>query len=186
MALTDTLKKSELFGGLDTAHLRKVGNLCRNQSFKEGHTIFSEGDDAEEIYILLEGRVVLEMEVRPVADRPGIPTAVEVISEGETFGWSALVEPYVYTLSARCLTHCRALAIKGDLLRKFLADDTSLGYELMRRLTKIIALRLAHTRFRLTSGLGLALLGKEIEGAKNKVVVSESGGSGNGQKDKKD
>ncbi|GAI54829.1 unnamed protein product [marine sediment metagenome] len=121
-----------------------------------------EGDEATELYVLTDGRVALEMEVRPVPDRPAIPTAVEVVSKGEGFGWSSLVEPHIYTLSARCMTNCTVLAIKGDVLRKTIADDPGLGYELMKRVARLISLRLAHTRLRLISGLGLTLLGKEL------------------------
>jgi len=166
MALIDTLKSSELFGGLEVNHLEEVANLCRGNSYRKGETIFREGDEAKELYVLADGRVALEMEVRPLPDHPSIPTAVEVVTEGETFGWSALVEPYVYTLSARCMAHCRVLAIDGDMLRQVMAGDISLGYELMKRLTKIISLRLSHTRLRLISGLGLVLLEKELKPAK--------------------
>ena len=147
---------------METRLLEKVSTLCRGGSYKEGNIIFKEGDEATELYILTDGRVALEMDVRPVPDRPAIPTAVEVVSKGEGFGWSALVEPHVYTLSARCMTHCTVLAIKGDMLRKVIADDPGLGYELMNRLARLISLRLLHTRLRLTSGLGLVLLGKEL------------------------
>lgn len=164
--LIDTLQSSELFRGLEAGHLGKVANLCRSRSYRKGETIFKEGDEATEIYILVDGRVVLEMEVHPVPDRPSIPTAVEVVTAGETLGWSALVEPYVYTLSARCMTNCRVLAINGDVLRRVMADDVILGYELMKRLTNIISLRLTHTRLRLTSGLGLVLLDKELKASK--------------------
>ena len=162
MTIIDTLKSSELFSGLETGHLEKVSVLCRGGSYREGMMMFKEGDKATEFYVLTEGRVALEMEVRPVPDRPAIPTAVEVVSKGEAFGWSALVEPHVYTLSARCMTHCAVLAIKGDLLRKAIEDDPILGCELMKRLAQLISLRLSHTRLRLTSGIGLILLGKEL------------------------
>jgi CRP-like cAMP-binding protein len=166
MTLVDTLKNTELFGGLETGHLEGVANMCRGASYRKGETIFKEGDEAKELYVLLDGRVALEMEVRPMPDRPSIPTAVEVATEGETLGWSALVEPYVYTLSARCMANCRVLAINGDMLRGVMADDLILGYELMKRLTKTISLRLAHTRLRLVSGLGLVLLDKEMKVSK--------------------
>lgn len=164
MAMIDTLKSSELFGGLETAHLQKISVLCRGGSYQKGAMIFKEEDEATELYVLTEGKVALEMEVRPVPDHPAIPTAVEVVTKGKCFGWSALVEPYIYTLSARCMTNCTVLAIKGEVLRKVMTEDTSLGYELMKRLSQLVSLRLTHTRLRLTSGLGLVLLGKELEG----------------------
>lgn len=95
-------------------------------------------------------------------DRPSIPIAVDVATDGEVLGWSALVEPYEYTLSARCMNNCRVLAVNGDMVRGVMADDVNLGYEFMRRLTKIISLRLTHSRLRLTSGLGLVLLDNEV------------------------
>jgi len=162
MAVIDTLKSSELFGGLETKHLEKVSSLCRGGSYREGMMIFKEGDEATELYVLTEGRVALEMEVCPVPDRPAIPTAVEVLTNGESLGWSAIVEPHTYTLSARCMTNCTVLAIKGDMLRKVMADNVDLGFELMKRLTRLMSLRLMYTRLRLTSGLGLIMLGKEL------------------------
>lgn len=163
MTVVDALRKSDLFGALDTGHVRKVADLCRGVSSREGTVIFEEGDEAVELYILTEGWVVLDMEVRPVSDRPAVPTAVELVGQGEFFGWSAVVEPYVYTLSARCMTSCTALAIKGDMLRKTMNDDPGLGYEVMKKLAQLIGLRLAHTRLRLTTGLGLVLHDKELD-----------------------
>lgn len=163
MAIIDELKGSELFEGLETSHLEKVSVLCRGGSYRQGTIIFNEGDKAEELYLLTDGRVCLEMEVRPLPSRPAIPTCLEVVTKGEVFGWSALVEPYVYTLSARCLSNCTVLSIKGDMLRKAMADDPILGYKVMEGLSKLIAFRLMHTRLRLTSGLGIALLGRELE-----------------------
>ena len=165
MTIIDALKSSELFGTLKTEHLEKVSALCREESYQEGVMLFNAGNEATDLYVLTEGRVALEIEVRPVPDRPAIPIAVEVITKGGSFGWSAVVEPNVYTLSARCITDCAVLAIKGDILRTVMADDTGLGFELMKHLARLARLRLVETRVRLTSGLGLLLLGKELGAA---------------------
>ena len=165
MTIINTLKSSELFGTLETEHLEKVSALCREESYQEGVMLFNAGNEATDLYVLTEGRVALEVEVRPVPDRPAIPIAVEVVTKGGSFGWSAVVEPNVYTLSARCITDCTVLAIKGDILRTVMADDTGLGFELMKHLARLARLRLVETRVRLTSGLGLLLLGKELGAA---------------------
>lgn len=155
MTIIDTLKSCRLFEGFEAYHLENIANVCRGGSFQEG-------DEATELYCLTEGRVVLEMNVQSVPDRPAIPTAVEVVTKGESFGLSAFVEPHKYTLSARCMTNCTVLAIKADMLHKLIADDPSLGYELMKRLCRLIRRRLINTRLRLISGLGLVMLGKEL------------------------
>jgi CRP-like cAMP-binding protein len=163
MAIVDILKKSDLFGAMDVGHLNKVATYSRSESYRIGDMIFKEGDEAAELYILTEGRIALEMEVKPVPNRPAIPTALEVVSKDEFFGWSALVDPYVFTLSARCMTPCTTVAIKGDMFRKTMNEDTVLGYEVMKQLCKLLSLRLANTRLRLINGIGLALLDKEIK-----------------------
>ena len=163
MTMLDTLRTSQIFEGFRTEHLEKISSLCRGGSFQEGTLITREGDEAKEFFILTEGMVTLEMQVQPVPGRPAIPTAVEVVEKGGSFGWSALVEPYRYTLSVRCMTKCTALAMRSDMLRKLMAEDTDLGFQLMKRVARLISLRLLHTRLRLVSGLGLIMLDKEVK-----------------------
>ena len=163
MTIVDALTRSELFGHLPRQRLEKLSVLCRGFSYGADEVIFKEGDEANEVYILTDGRVALEIEIRPVADRPAIPTAVELVTKNECFGWSPLAEPYVYTASARCVTPCTVLALKGELLRQAMKDDPVLGYEVMGKLVQMVSHRLANTRMRLTTGLGLILQGEELE-----------------------
>lgn len=163
MAIIDELSKSELFGEMELSQLEQISVLCRGVSYREGTKIFKEGDKAASLYVLTNGTVILEMDVRPLPNGPSIPTAVEVVNKSQCFGWSAVVEPYIYTLSARCTTNCTALDIKGDVLQTAMARDPSLGLELMKRVSRLISMRLAHTRLRLISGLGIALSGRELK-----------------------
>ena len=165
MAILDTLKSSDLFKGLDDTRLKKVAQLCRSRSFQRGEVVFNEGEDATELFLLSEGRIVLEMDVS-APGQPPLPTGMEIVNGGEVFGWSSVVSPYVYKLSARCMTLCNTLAIKGDMLRKMMTEDTILGYHVMTKLAEIIALRLTYTRLRLTSGVGIPLSGRELESHK--------------------
>jgi len=163
MNVTDVLGESELFHNLDSAHLKTVAGMCRGTSSRKDTTLFIEGDEATELYVLQSGRAVLEMQLHPMLDEgPVIPTPLEVVSEGGCFGWSALVEPYSYTLSARCLTNCTVLAVKGSRLRDAMASDSDLNGEIMKALAELIALRLVETRIRLSSGFGFILQGHEI------------------------
>jgi CRP/FNR family cyclic AMP-dependent transcriptional regulator len=163
MAIAETLKYSELFDHLGKEQLRKIAPRCCGDNYREGAVIFKEGDEAREIFVLTEGMVALEMEIQPVPNRPAIPMAVEVVGKNEIFGWSALIEPYRYTLTARCMVPSTVLAINGEMFQKVMADDTELGLAVMKRLTEIIAMRLANTRARLTKGIGLIMGKKNLE-----------------------
>lgn len=162
MAIIDILKTSEIFSRMKKEQLEKIAPLCRSESFQTGAVVFTEGDEAKELYVLVAGKVAIEMNVQPVADRPAIPTAVDLIVKSEVFGWSSLVEPYRYTSTARCLANCAVLAIKGEVLRKYMSDDTSLGFELMTGLVQLVSRRHTNTRLRLISGIGLIMLTREL------------------------
>ena len=71
---------------------------------------------------------------------------VDVVSGNEVVGWSALVEPYIYTLTAVCLQKVNVLSISGSKLRWLVRNDPVIGYEVVRQLIKVVALRLNDTR----------------------------------------
>ena len=61
---------------------------------------------------------------------------------GGTFGWSALVEPNLATLSAHTTKPCKLVAIDGQKLRQLLEDDLSMGYQVMTKLAALVARKL--------------------------------------------
>ncbi len=161
MGTKDVLARSELFEHLPELQLSKLANQSRGFTYQAGESIFREGDEAAELYVLTDGQVALDIEIRPVPERPAMSTTVEIITKDECFGWSSLAEPHVYTASARCTTPCTVVALRGDMLRKAMEDDPYLGHQVMSRLARIVSSRLAHTRMRLTTGLGLILREEE-------------------------
>ena len=62
------------------------------------------------------------------------------------FGWSGVVSPNTYTLTAICLQRSRLLVIDGRRLSELMAADTSLGYQVMQGFIKVVAGRLDDTR----------------------------------------
>lgn len=82
-------------------------------------------------------------------------TVGTVGSSGETFGWSAVVEPRRYTASAVCLEDCRVLAIPAAGLLSYLGREPGVGFPVMRRLAGIVSSRLQETRSHLASVLTL-------------------------------
>ena len=153
MATADVLGRSELFGELGAERLERLSGVSRAFSWRAGDVIFSEGDPAADLYVLTGGRVALEIDILVEHDRPPVPTAVDLVGPGDCFGWSALVEPYVYTASARCMNASTGVAMSRDTLLEIMQEDSSLGREVMTRLAQCVAHRLAHTRMRLTTQL---------------------------------
>jgi len=151
MATLDALGRCGLFAHLEAANLERLANVCRSFSGQAREVIFKEGDRAADLYVLADGRVALEIDIRVVPNRPAVLTTVDLVGPGDCFGWSALVEPYLYTASARCMNASTGVAIGGDALREIMEDNPALGCEVMGRLAQIVSQRLAHTRMRLTT-----------------------------------
>lgn len=161
MATIEVLKSSQLFKDLSPSQLEKIAAICKEKTYPAGKTVLKEGDEVKEFCLLLEGKVLLEMDVKVDVRRPAIKTAVDSVAPGQSFAWSALVEPHISNFSASCLDPSKVLAIDGAKLQQLFAKDTDMGYKVMSKLAALIANRLAHTRQTLTSERGLATLYQE-------------------------
>jgi hypothetical protein len=73
-------------------------------------------------------------------------------------GWSAVVEPFVYTLSARCLEDSKVIAIDSVKLRELMEADNALGYRIMQAAARVISTRLQNTRVILVGERGLSTM----------------------------
>ncbi|MFQ5874435.1 MAG: cyclic nucleotide-binding domain-containing protein, partial [Dehalococcoidia bacterium] len=143
------LKKFYIFEGLTEGELGRIAPLCREKVYEAGEVIFQEGEVAKDLCLVVDGKVALEMKLQPWPHAPIRHTTVDLITRGETFGWSALVEPHILTLSARCLTKTKVIAIDGSELRRLLDTDCHMGYEVMGRLSHVVASRLRDTTAKL-------------------------------------
>jgi len=158
MAVSDILKSFELFRGVTEDQLSKIAAIAREESHKEGSSITKESAKAEKLYLITEGKVILNMGVQPDPHRTATLATVDVIQKGEPFNWSSLIEPHICTLSAVCIAPVKVVAIDGPKLLGLMDEDPALGYQVMKRIAAVIGSRLRHTRQTLISERGLALI----------------------------
>ncbi len=159
MTITDVLKKSIVFQRLNTEQIKKLAGIASEESHRAGTLVYKEGGRADKFYIIKSGKVVLDMEpdITP-QNLPTQATAVDVVTEGRSMGWSALIYPHIYTLSALCVEDADLVAIDGQKLRGLLKKETALGFEVMSAVAELIASRLTHTRVLLIGERALNLL----------------------------
>ncbi|TET39029.1 MAG: cyclic nucleotide-binding domain-containing protein [Dehalococcoidia bacterium] len=154
-SIKQVLARSQLFEGLADGELDKITRLCREKVYEAGATIFTEGEVAKELYIVEDGRVVLEMTIRfgPGSGRRG---SIDVITKGQAFGWSAIAESHILTMSARCMEKTKVIALDGVGLRRLLEEDSHMGHKVMKRLVGLVSSRLRHARDTLAHILSIA------------------------------
>lgn len=82
-------------------------DLSRNETegvtFPKGQTIFSASDQAEVVYVVLEGEVELSIRGK----------RVEILGQGGVLGEMALLEHSLRTATATAISDCKLVAIPG-------------------------------------------------------------------------
>jgi CRP-like cAMP-binding protein len=143
--LIDALQAMPWFHDLETEHFYKLVEIARICRFEPGQIIFHEGDKEDYLYVVLEGRVAIELSV-PGRGRVRILTAEAM----EEVGWSS-VTPVVRqrTAGARAVLPSRLAAFDAAALRRLCDEDHDLGYYVMRRISNLVAGRLLTTRLQL-------------------------------------
>ena len=147
-SIKEVLARSEPFKGLSDEELEKVAALGREESYAAGLSVVAEGTMAKDLYIVEKGKIALEMNLSAY---PGLvqDKMVEVVPEGQPFGWSEVVGSRVYTMSARCVGPIKVVAIDGKRLQSLLQENPDMGYRVMARLAALISLRLRNMRMTL-------------------------------------
>ncbi len=139
------LEKIPWFKELKSEHLKRMSEISRLRRVKAGEILFREGDKQDFMYVVLEGRIALDLYV-PHRGKVLFYTA----EEWEVFGWSG-VTPTVRqrTAGAMAVIDGLVVAIDAARLQELCDRDHDLGYLFMRRMTNIIASRLMVTRLQL-------------------------------------
>ncbi len=146
------LRRCELLSELNDEELSSIAILCSRVRLAEGQRLFLEGQAAERIYIVTDGRIALHKSLgdHPALSQRGAAT-IAFCCPGEIVGWSTLVEPYRYTLSATAWEPSQLLVVRASLLRKAMELNPDVGFRIMRSLSQIMARRLQQISCALTA-----------------------------------
>ncbi len=137
----ELLKNAELFEGLSSSEIRRLASIGRRRALRTGEYVFLLGDNADYLCVIVKGQVDLcfPMSLGDVVK----DVSVESIGVGRTLGWSALVKPYRFTLSARATEPSELIGFaRLDLLRLF-ETELRIGYTLLARVSEIVGVRLS-------------------------------------------
>ena len=131
-----------LFRGMGEGQMKKILAAGKEIAVKKGQHIVKEGQAANGVYILISGAVELMTTVEKGFDLP-----ISILRKpGDVFGTSALVPPYQYSLSARCVEEGVLFCMETAALRKLATEDRDIGCQMMTNLAAHFLDRLKETR----------------------------------------
>ncbi len=136
MSELDFLKEVNSFQGLTDEQLQNVQAGCRQIEYQDGEQIFAEGETAEHVWVIQDGKTDLRFELpgRPTSDANTISTAGAM----ETLGYSSFVPPFKYKLSAYCTTRtCRMVQIEKAFLLNLFENDPGVGFVVITNLARV-------------------------------------------------
>lgn len=109
-----------------------------------GTIVFREGAENNDLYLVLRGRIALEMNV------PG-QGAVRIltIGPGDMAGWSSIVDQGKTTAGAVAVDETEVVVAPADRLLQLCDVNREFGFHLMRQMATALSKRLVATRLQL-------------------------------------
>jgi len=138
--MREVLRRSELFADLDDAALERFEGIARPKALRAEEYLFLLGDSADRLYVVTSGRLSTCLPLSLHGSMQDL--TVESKVPGEALGWSALVRPYRFTLSARATEPSEVVGFPRQELVRVLDEDQRVGVLINRRIAEIIGHRL--------------------------------------------
>ena len=136
MEIIDELKTCPLFYEMSDKEIQRITGNCSVYRYRKGQKIFSEGDEGEEIFVLLEGKLAIQKVIK----KNGTVIPLAKISEGEVFGEQSLIEDYKRSAEVEALERSFVLGVKtSNIINLYQKDPKVFGllfYNLARLLTE--------------------------------------------------
>lgn len=140
-SLARSLAEHPFLSELRPDHVEFLAGCTRNLRLAEGGFLFREGDEADRLFLLREGKVSLEIH------HPTRGTLVlETLHHGEPIGWSTIFPPYRWHVNGRAARDTLLFSVDGACLRDKLEADHDFGYAFTHLMLREVHRRLERVR----------------------------------------
>jgi len=143
--LLSVFDSHEFLKTLSNQHRMVLASGARPFTKKPGEYLAREGETANTFYLLQSGHVQLETRQRDQG-KVNIHTA----GPGDIVGWSWIVPPHRWQFDCQANDEVQGIAFDAVWLRDRIEADHELGYQILRKVVDVIAVRLAETRTQLS------------------------------------
>ncbi|MEW6717014.1 MAG: cyclic nucleotide-binding domain-containing protein [Chloroflexota bacterium] len=157
MISTELIRRYPFFAGLTKDQIATLAKVANEVHVERGHSFFREGDELNTFYMVVEGSVNITIGIPDQFKRHSlvdqitnnldmVDTTVSNVTEGNVFGWSALIPPYRSSASAVASKPCQVIAFNCEQLRPILERDCEFALRMTIKAAQIIRSRLHDMR----------------------------------------
>ena len=131
----------ELLNGISPTEAEQVLKLGGRMCIPAGTSLFRLGDPADRLFLVDRGRIKLTLPMSVRGREEDI--FVEERAPGQVVGWSALIPPYRFTLTATAaLYDAEVIALPREGLLDYFAGNPAAGYKIALNLAVVVGNRL--------------------------------------------
>lgn len=124
--------------GLSRRELMTLATFSKEKRFASGAALFQEGDEGSEMYIILEGRVMISKFIPGAGEE-----ALAILERGDFFGEMSLIDGEPRSADARAYSGpLTVLALDQATVREILAMDPHAALEFLQLLCRLVSNRL--------------------------------------------
>lgn len=125
------VRRAPLFTALDDAAAASLRASMENIRLSKGAVLFSEGDEGDHLYVIVEGKLKLG-----TSSGDGRENLLSVLGPGEMFGELSLFDPGPRTSTATAVTDVRLLSLGHDMVVPWITRHPQVALELLERLAQ--------------------------------------------------
>lgn len=144
-----------VFQKLSEEHARLLAPLAETYTCKAGSIVIQQGSTAENIHIILHGRV--EISYKPY---DGNAITVTHVAAGGVFGWSAVTGNRLYSSTAIAIDPTECIRMRGEQIRKLCRDNPQAGIEILNCFADAVGSRWKNAHDQVRSILSHGMKGK--------------------------
>jgi CRP-like cAMP-binding protein len=134
LAIINLLRPLSMFSGLGDGELRKIARLFVQKLYRPGEQVFAKGDSGDEAFIVLRGKIAIQLE----KDSP----AVAQLGDGKVFGELAFLDGSPRAAFAIASQPSILLVMKRTAFAEAVRREPNLGMVVMRNIAQDLAHKL--------------------------------------------
>jgi len=139
-SLIQTLRGIEFMHDFAPEIVEQVAKISKLRNFEKNETLFDEDQLADNLYLIVSGKVLLEVCTSETGCKP-----ILTVGEGELLGWSSLTDDRKYIARAVAMEPVELIQVDGRKMRAICDSDPRFGYAFLRRAMIALAKRLSET-----------------------------------------
>ena len=125
------IRRAPLFTALDDASAASLRASMENVRLNKGAILFSEGDEGDHLYVIVEGKLKLG-----TSSGDGRENLLSILGPGEMFGELSLFDPGPRTSTATAVTDVRMLSLGHNKVVPWITQHPQVALELLARLAQ--------------------------------------------------